>query len=155
MLHKTTLYTLSLLLLLIGAAGCSVEPKPVPYGEANCTHCQMTVSDNRYGAELVNDKGKAFYFDAAECLAAYVIEQPEIGDKAAYLLVTDFTNPNTLIEVEKAHFLQTTELPSPMGMFLSAVADDVAATKLQEEYGGRILKWDGVKQAVKNNERPQ
>src|SRR5690606_15739946 len=102
MINRTTLYTLSLLLVLLGAAACSVEPKPVPYGEANCTHCQMTVSDNRYGAELVNDKGKPFFFDAAECLASYVIEQPEVSDKAAYLLVTDFTNPNTLIEVEKA-----------------------------------------------------
>ncbi|WP_303413716.1 nitrous oxide reductase accessory protein NosL [Pontibacter coccineus] len=155
MLHKHTLYTLSLLLLLIGAAGCSVEPKPVPYGEANCTHCQMTVSDNRYGAELVNDKGKAFYFDAAECLASYTLEHKEISDKAAYLLVTDFANPNTLIEVDKAHFLQSTELPSPMGMFLTAVADEATATNMQQEYGGRLLNWEEVKQAVRNNEKPE
>lgn len=155
MLHKTTLYTLSLLLLLIGTAGCSVEPKPVPYGEANCTHCQMTVSDNRYGAELVNDKGKAFYFDAAECLAAYTLAQPEISDKAAFLLVTDFANPNTLIAVDKAHFLQSAELPSPMGMFLTAVADEATANKMQQEYGGRLLNWEEVKQAVRNNEKPE
>lgn len=127
----------------------------MPYGEANCTHCQMTVSDNRYGAELVNDKGKAFFFDAAECLAAYTIEQPETSDKAAYLLVSDFTNPNTLIEVEQAHFLQSTELPSPMGMFLTAVADEATAKKLQQEYGGRLLDWGEVKEAVRNNERPK
>lgn len=154
MLHKTTLYTLSLLLLLLVAAGCSVEPKPIPYGEANCTHCQMTVSDNRYGAELVNDKGKAFYFDAAECLATYTLEHTDASDKAAYLLVTDYTNPNKLIEVGKAHFLQSAELPSPMGMFLTAVEDEATAKKMQEEYGGRLLNWDGVKEAVKNNERP-
>lgn len=127
----------------------------MPYGEANCTHCQMTVSDNRYGAELVNDKGKPFFFDAAECLASYVIEQPEVSDKAAYLLVTDFTNPNTLIEVEKAHFLQSKELASPMGMFLTAVADEATATKMQQEYGGRLLNWEEIKEAVRNNEKPQ
>ncbi|WP_299990409.1 nitrous oxide reductase accessory protein NosL [uncultured Pontibacter sp.] len=155
MLHKTTLYTLSLLLLLIGAAGCSVEPKPVPYGEANCVHCQMTVSDNRYGAELVNDKGKAFFFDSAECLAAYALEQPELSDAAAYLLVTDFTNPDNLVEVDKAHFLQSRELPSPMGMYLTAVADEATASRLQQEYGGRLLNWEGAKDAVRNNEKPE
>lgn len=127
----------------------------MPYGEANCTHCQMTVSDNRYGAELVNDKGKPFYFDAAECLASYVLEHPEISDKAAYLLVTDFTQPSTLIEADKAHFLQSTELPSPMGMFLTAVADEARAKEMQEKYGGRLLTWEGAKQAVRNNEKPE
>lgn len=155
MMNKSPLYLLSFLLLLFLATGCSVEPKPVPYGEANCAHCQMTVSDNRYGAELVNDKGKAFFFDSAECLAAYALEQPELSDKAAYLLVTDFNNPDNLIEVEKAHFLQSKELPSPMGMFLTAISDEATANKMQQEYGGRVLTWEAAKEAVRKDEKPE
>ncbi|WP_266203002.1 nitrous oxide reductase accessory protein NosL [Pontibacter kalidii] len=145
----------SLLFILVFLTGCSVEPRPIPYGEANCAHCNMTVTDNRYGAELVNDKGKPYYFDSAECLAAYVAEQPEVGEKAAYLLVTDYLNPNELIDAHSAHFLQSEALPSPMGMNLTAVKDEAAATQMQQEYGGQLLDWNQVVLAVKNDDKFQ
>ena len=143
----------SLLLLLFLLAGCKVEPKPIAYGAANCAHCSMTLSDNRYGAELVNDKGKPYFFDAAECLAAYINEQPEMGEKAAFLLVTDFANPGALINARDAHFLQSEALPSPMGMNLTALADAATAQKMQQEHGGILLNWDQVLSAVQNNEK--
>lgn len=145
----------SLIFILLILPGCSVEPKPIPYGEANCAHCNMTVADNRFGAELINDKGKPYFFDSTECLAAFINEQPELGKNAAYLMVTDFTNPNQLIEAPKAHFLQSRELPSPMGMFLTAVADEATAKKMQQEHGGRLLNWDQVVLAVQNNDKPE
>ncbi|PTX09938.1 copper chaperone NosL [Pontibacter mucosus] len=153
-MKQNVTYTFSLLATLLLLAACSVEPKPIPYGEANCAHCNMTVADNRYGAELVNDKGKAIYFDSAECLAALVNEQPEQGEKAAFLLVTDYTNPNHLVEAKEAYFLQSREMPSPMGMFLTAVADKATAEQLHQEHGGRLLDWNQVVLAVKNNEKP-
>ncbi|MHC2991659.1 hypothetical protein OB13_08700 [Pontibacter sp. HJ8] len=147
----SALYWSSLACILFLLSACSVEPKPIPYGEANCTHCNMTVSDNRYGAELVNDKGKPYYFDSAECLAAYVGEQPELGEKAAFLLVTDFAKPNELVDARSAHFLQSEALPSPMGMNLTAVAGEEAARGMQQEHGGNLLVWDQVVSAVQND----
>lgn len=145
----------SLVLILLIAAGCKPEPKPIAYGAANCAHCNMTVADNRYGAELVNDKGKAFFFDSAECLMAYTTEQPEQTEKAAFLLVTDFTKPGELIDATKATYLQTIALPSPMGMYLTAIADKASAAKMQQEHGGRLLAWNEAVIAVENNERPE
>ena len=150
-MKKTIASTFLLLLLLLSLASCSVEPKPIPYGQANCAHCSMTVADNRYGAELVNDKGKAFFFDSGECLAAYVAEQPEQGEKAAHLLVTDFTNPGQLTDARKAYFLQSDALPSPMGMNLTAVAKEAAVQQLQQEHGGELLTWDEVVTKVKSD----
>ena len=147
---KVYLYSLVMLVL----AGCQPEPKPIAYGQANCTHCNMTVADNRYGAEMVNDKGKAYFFDSAECLLAYANEQPEQADKAAFLLVTDFTNPGELTDARKAHFLQTKALPSPMGMFLTSLAYKGIATEMQQEHGGRLLTWNEAVLAVQKNERP-
>lgn len=152
---KTLLYVFSLMLVIALMGGCQVEPKPIAYGAANCAHCNMTVADNRYGAELVNDKGKAIFFDSAECLMAHVNEVPEQGRNAAFLLVTDYTRPNELIDARHAHFLQTKALPSPMGMYLTAVADQTAATKMQQEQGGRLLNWNEAVKAVQNNERPE
>ncbi|WP_018479200.1 nitrous oxide reductase accessory protein NosL [Pontibacter roseus] len=149
-----TLLNIFVLVLLIVAISCTPEPEPIAYGGANCAHCNMTVADNRYGAELVNDKGKPFFFDSAECLMAYVNEQPEQGEKAAFLLVTDYTRPNELIDARDAHFLQAKALPSPMGMYMTAVADQAAALKIQAEVGGRLLTWNEAVTAVQQNEKP-
>jgi copper chaperone NosL len=149
------LYFCSLTIALLVLSGCAVEPQTIPYGQANCTHCNMTVADNRYGAELVNDKGKPYFFDSAECLIAYVNEQPEQGEKAAYLLVSDFTKPGELIDARNAAYLQAKALPSPMGMYLTAVADNAAAKQMQQEYGGRLLTWNEAAQVVRNDERPE
>jgi copper chaperone NosL len=42
-----------------------------------------------------------------------------------------------------------------MGMYLTAVADKAAATKMEQEYGGRLLTWNEAVIAVKNNEKPE
>ncbi|MFD2512501.1 nitrous oxide reductase accessory protein NosL [Pontibacter locisalis] len=152
---KTLIYSFCLMLVIALMGGCQVEPKPIAYGAANCAHCNMTVADNRYGAELVNDKGKPYFFDSSECLMAYVHEQPEQSEKAAFLLVTDYTRPDELIDARSAHFLQTKALPSPMGMYLTAIADKAVASKIQQEQGGRLLSWNEAVKAVQNNERPE
>lgn len=145
--------TISLLMLLFLLGGCSVETKPIAYGAANCAHCSMTLSDKRYGAELVNDKGRAYFFDSAECLAAYVVDQPEQGSNAAFLMVTNYMNPEELIEAQKAYFLQSKALPSPMGMNLTALAEAATAGEMQQQLGGQVLSWDQVLLAVQNDEK--
>jgi len=150
---KLPVNIISIMLLLGVIAGCQVEPKPIAYGAANCAHCNMLISDNRYGAELVNDKGKPYFFDSAECLAAYLNQQPAQQQKAALVLVSDFTNPGELIDAHTARFLQSNALPSPMGMNLTAVADEATAKKMQQEHGGELLTWDQVVLAIKNNDK--
>lgn len=152
---RSVLTMVGLLFIVCAVVSCAPEQKPIPYGAANCAHCNMTVADNRYGAELVNDKGKAYFFDSSECLMAYVNEQPEQGATAAFLLVSDYTKPGELTDAKNAHFLQSKELPSPMGFYMTAVADKAAATKMQQEYGGRLLTWNEAVKAVKNNEKPE
>ncbi|KAA5539991.1 hypothetical protein F0145_23625 [Adhaeribacter rhizoryzae] len=121
---------------------CTAEPQPIAYGTDNCDHCRMTISDNRYGAELVTKKGKAFKFDSAECLAAYVNEQKEIDP--ALLLVTDYTRPGEFVNAAEATFLQSEQQPSPMGLNLTAFADQKTATATAREKDGNLLRWPDV-----------
>ncbi|PRY03377.1 copper chaperone NosL [Pontibacter ummariensis] len=147
---------LNLLFALMGLLllACEVAPQEIVYGQVNCAHCNMTVSDSRYGAELVSSKGKAFMFDSAECLAAYLIDNPEKKQDAAFVLVTDFAKPNTLIDVKNAAFLQSENLPSPMGLFLTAFADKNTAGQFQQKHKGRLLSWEEAVLAVQNDEKP-
>ncbi|WP_231862258.1 nitrous oxide reductase accessory protein NosL [Rufibacter sp. DG15C] len=139
----------------VALASCSKEPQAIPYGSANCVHCNMTVADNRFGAELVNDKGKPYFFDSSECLMAYVNEHAAEGDKAAHLLVTDYTQTPTLINAQEALFLQSKAIASPMGMHLVAIKSKAVAAQMQQEQDGRILTWNQALEAVQKNERPE
>lgn len=132
---------LFLLLLASGLTSCQPEPQPIQYGFDGCEHCKMTISDARYGTELVTDKGKVYKFDSIECMAAYLNEQ-EQKDAVAYTLVTDFEEPEKLMAVESAVILQSEGLPSPMGMFLTAFENTETAKQYQQERGGTFLSWE-------------
>jgi copper chaperone NosL len=117
---------------------CSTEPRPINYGEEQCQHCHMTIVDQRYGSELVSDKGKIFTFDAIECLMFYMEENQSTWE---HILVTPFTNPTNLAPAESTVFLRSPELNSPMGMNLTAFGTTVEARKFEQKYKGDIYSW--------------
>ncbi len=60
------------LFLGVGVTGCGSGPAPVQWGQDSCVFCKMTLTDQRYGAQLVNQHGKAFLFDDIICLSGYL-----------------------------------------------------------------------------------
>src|SRR5215203_1996100 len=42
------------------AVSCNASPEAIRIGKDNCTFCKMTISDARYGAEIVTAKGKIY-----------------------------------------------------------------------------------------------
>jgi copper chaperone NosL len=129
------------LLALLALAGCRPAPQPLRYGEDACAHCRMTVSDPRFGAELVATTGKTYPFDAVECLAAFVQAHPEI--EVHSLWVTPSDAPETLIPVEDAFFAHSPAVRSPMGAGLAAFST-AAARDAVLAGEGEALDWAGV-----------
>jgi copper chaperone NosL len=110
----------------------------------------MKISDPLYGAEMVTSKGKAYKFDAIECLAAFVNEGTEVASTdVAGLYVTNLTKPEVFIPAEKAVYVRSTAIKSPMGMGLAAVSTEEEAKRVEMNYFGDILTWDKVKATVK------
>lgn len=111
---KNLTLTFALLVLL----ACEIKPSRIQFDYDQCHACKMTISDQRFACQLVNDKGKAFKFDAIECMI------PEIHRKGieyySLLLVSDHQDPGRLIDAESAQYLISKDRPSPMGAFLSA-----------------------------------
>lgn len=137
----------ALLLGLVAAGGCRAEgPVPLDYGVAVCTHCRMTVSDTKFGAELVTKTGKAHPFDSIECLAAYLKANPDDATGAQGVYVTDFAAPGTLIPAASAFFLRSDGVQSPMGAGLAAFATAAARDDARARLGGEALAWDAVQQ---------
>jgi copper chaperone NosL len=143
--------TLILVLVTVVLTACSnSEPQPIAYGTDECAHCMMKISDPLYGAEMVTSKGKAYKFDAIECLAAFVNEGTVVASTdVAGLYVTNLTKPEMFIPAEKAMYVRSTAIKSPMGMGLAAVSSEEEAKRVEMNYFGDILTWDKVKATVK------
>jgi copper chaperone NosL len=151
---RTLLSAAALFWVLLLFNACQVKEQPITYGQVNCAHCQMTVSDRRYGSEMVSKTGKAYFFDSAECLIWYLDKNKDKAEKAELLLVTDFLSPEKLLDARQAHYLQSINLPSPMGMYLTAFANEPALSEIKQEKGGRILNWEQAMEVVKKNQKP-
>lgn len=140
---KNKISITTLLFLLTGLLyGCSSEPDPINYGSDVCAHCNMKIMDNRFGAELLNTKSKAYKYDAAECMVAY-IKKNTLDIKEMY--VTDFNNPGQFITAGTSYFLISPKRRSPMGEDLSAYKTKSDAETAKNSVGGDVYSWEELK----------
>ena len=146
---KSKLTLLSILLFTI--ISCKVEPKKINYGNDHCLHCDMTVVDKSHAAQYVTKKGKAFMFDAVECLVQK-IEKENNEDTLAFILVADYANPGILVDAKTATYLISEKIKSPMGANLSAFSSVETAKKAQSMHSGKIYTWSELKVKLARNE---
>ena len=145
-----TMNTIILLLSFLIIIGCQKEISPIDYGKEQCSHCKMTIVDKKYGAEIVTAKGKAYKFDAAECLIGYLTQNNLAESDLDKVLVTDLSQPEKLIDATTAVFLISPKLRSPMGENISSFSDKEMAEKYREDFGGDIYDWQSLKQFLIN-----
>ena len=116
-----------LLICGISISACNTKPQPIEYGKDGCHYCTMTIVDRQHASQFVTSKGKAYKFDAIECMVNALNEND--NGSYAHTLVSDFDNPGQLIDAQDASFLISKDIPSPMGAFLSAFTSKEAAQK--------------------------
>ena len=128
---------------------CSKEPQPLIYNEDNCSYCKMIVSDQRYGAEVITAKGKNYKFDSIECMAAFVLSEASTIEIHS-LWTIDFNNPGKFVDAEKAFYLHSELLKSPMGLNFSSFSSWETAQNVKNVYPGSVMQWAEVKDNVKD-----
>lgn len=127
---------------------CEVKPQPINYGNDACEYCQMTIVDKHYASQLVNTNGKAYNFDAIECMLNYSEENNEIDYQ--HYLINDFENPGILINAKTATYLISPQISSPMGASLSGFASEMDAKKVKNNLNGELYKWESITKKIKN-----
>ncbi|HAC14661.1 MAG TPA: hypothetical protein DCE78_01770 [Bacteroidetes bacterium] len=137
-----------ILILVLIVSGCTPSPQPINFGSDLCEHCRMMVTDAQFGSQIVNKQSKSFKFDSVECMVAFDLKNTD-PENVHSRWVPDFSNPDVWVEAEKAFYLHSDQLRSPMGMFLSAYETEEAARVLQADYGGQIISYDEVLKLVK------
>ena len=141
---STRMHLVLLTIFIISLGGCSTSPQPIRIGQDNCDFCKMTISDNRFGAEIVTKKGKVFKFDDEHCVVAFLdsnkIEQQQIDG----IYFTNFSNPHQLINVKEACFLQSPSLKSPMNGNIVAFSNEDSLINLLPTFKGNKISWEDM-----------
>ena len=119
-------------------AACSNEPQPIDYGNDNCDFCEMTIVSQAYSAQAVSQKGKQYKYDAIECM---LNDQLQHNYDMAVILVADFEQPGTMIDVHKAGFVINDSIKSPMGGNLAAFKKESSVVKDASE---GTFSWEGL-----------
>ncbi|HIP32318.1 MAG TPA: hypothetical protein EYG86_06120 [Crocinitomicaceae bacterium] len=131
-------------LLFLSLSSCSVEPQEIKYGNVHCHHCDMTVVDKSHAAEYVTKKGKAYFFDAAECLIMKLNDDKN-EHEMAFILVSDINNPGNLIDAVSASFVVSEAIKSPMGANLASFNSQKTADDFSAKNGGIVYNWSTIK----------
>ncbi|EGD34770.1 nitrous oxide reductase accessory protein NosL [Capnocytophaga sp. oral taxon 338] len=129
---------------------CSPKAEPIDYGKEECAFCKMTIVSPQFASEVVTQKSKAFKYDAIECM----LQAPQ-EDKVALYLVCDYLHEGNLIDATKATYLISKEIESPMGAHLAAFSSREEAQKIQEEKGGDLYDWQGIKAKFESHQHTE
>lgn len=143
---KRNLILFSTLMVFVS---CTVEPQEIRYGADGCSFCKMTIVDSKHAAQLVTTKGKAFNYDAIECMVNHLKEWDQAP--VELYLVVDYTRSKVLIDAQKAHYLIAESIPSPMGANLSAFEKREDLQQYLTHGTAKTLGWNQLLDRFKEN----
>jgi len=126
---------------MVHGCGSDGGPKPIRYGRDQCAHCRMTVSDARFGAQLVTTKGRAYNFDDLNCMMAAVKKNEIAETEVAAFYLPDYLDGNELLPAEGLFLLHSEQLKSPMLGNTAAFRNLADLAEIQRQIGGELVEW--------------
>ena len=126
----TTTLLLALILAFPSAAQAE-DAKPAVLDPAidACAQCKMSVKDSGYAAQVIAGDGRVYKFDDIGCLLTYLSANPSV--KAAARYVQD-SSTHAWVALEKAYYVVTKEVPTPMSYGIHAFASKAAAASFAQ-----------------------
>lgn len=133
--------TLLILPLVFSFFACTQSgPIPINLHKDHCDYCKMNISDGRFGAEVITNKGREYKFDDLSCMLEYIKENKNTPFASIY--IHDFSKENVLIPAESAHFVHSSSIRSPMNGQTAAFATEVKANDFAKSVGSNVQSWD-------------
>jgi copper chaperone NosL len=133
------------------AGGCNrggdTDPPKIVYGQTECEHCKMIVSDEAFAAALVivaaDGHVTKYAFDDVGCVLDYLEPGRVAGRAIAY--VHDLESLRW-INADDAIFVRSDALQTPMASNLAACASDEAAQRVLKRYPGGVVRFSELRQ---------
>ena len=134
---------LVILLMAVTLTSCTTEPEPINFGKDICEHCKMVISDEKFGGELITEKGKIYKFDSAECLVDYKKENSSKldGEKTQFLVI-NFAKPGDFIPAKESFYLNDKYYQSPMGANIVPFETRMLAENNTMSPDAKVLTWE-------------
>jgi copper chaperone NosL len=139
--RKLNFALLLLPLMTLGFSSCNSQPQPIKVGSDACHFCKMIISDNRFGAEILTQKGKVYKFDYIACLLDFSKAQKQSLDKAGYYFV-EFEAKHDLLKSSESFLLKSDELKSPMNGNIAAFSSKQKLETALSKYKGQAFEWN-------------
>ena len=127
---------------LITVTSCNTSPEPLKVGVDNCHFCKMTISDARFGAELVTKKGKVYKFDDTHCILDYLQTKEIESANIKNIYISNYAGNHQLIDVKNALLLKAAELRSPMAGNIAAFDAQDSLAVVQKRFPGTVVAWN-------------
>lgn len=124
--------------LLLLAMACQADQNPQAI-EAHdvCTSCRMAISQPQYAAQAVDKEGNAYKFDDIGCMLRY-LKNHTLPQRRLYVM--DYVNRQWL-DAERAVFVRSDAIKSPMAGGLAAFRDQAAAQELVKSSSGKMMSF--------------
>jgi copper chaperone NosL len=135
--------------LFAPAPGCKKEPTAAPpailYGQDACAQCGMIISDEHFaaGAVVRGEDGALtpHAFDDIGCLLDFARHRP--ADALAAVYVKDY-NTRQWCDAQKAVYVRSDQLKTPMASNLAACKTAEAAAELRRRYPGVVTDYNAL-----------
>ncbi|MGE0480583.1 MAG: nitrous oxide reductase accessory protein NosL [Phycisphaerae bacterium] len=139
--------------LVLLAAGCGREedlgPPAIAYGAAECELCKMIISEERFAAAAVirGPRGVTkVAFDDVGCLLDFLRDESRAA--RVFGFVHDYGSQHW-IDADRAVFVHSDSLHTPMASHLAACDSSAAATELLRQFPGAVVEWDRLLAAAR------
>ncbi len=126
------------LIFLFFLSGCTTDADKIVVGKDNCAMCKMTITDPKYGAELVTKKGKVFKFDDVDCMMSFLkddVNKISIKDK----YIVDYCANHSLVNINNAFLLKSVQIHAPMNGNIIGFSSEDSLQKYAQMLKGEKL----------------
>mgnify|MGYP006356589147 FL=1 len=131
------------LLLLALTVSCAKKgAEPIKLNTDGCDFCKMKISDGKFGAELITEKGRVYKFDDMHCMINY--HKQNTTTKVTAFYIHDFNQDNVLIPAETAFYVKDGSINSPMHGNIIAVKTNQEDEEKKKKFNANPISWDEI-----------
>ena len=143
-LYKPVTIAASTFVIAMLLSSCNTGPEPLQVGKENCNFCKMTISDARFGAEVITNKGKLYKFDDMHCIVSSIKSGVPAATEIKEIYLTDYSGKHELKKSTELFLLKSDDLRSPMAGNIAAFSSKDSLNKVMAFYKGEELTWKDV-----------
>lgn len=141
-----TALTTAAIITMVFVTSCSTGPQPIQYGKDACDFCKMTILDQRFGGEVITEKGKVYKFDDIHCITSFLKSDHSEKNKNAGIYLLDYNTPAKFVKSGEGFLLRSSELHSPMGSNTAVFATEAGREQSKQQVNGENVLWNDIKQ---------